>query len=62
METTSLYHVDSRKCICKGRGLIPIGDGKNHAFCPIHRVQRYWPQLQANGKVQFKRLRKWGIE
>lgn len=57
---TKLYHADSRKCICKGSGL--IGEGKIKAFCPIHRVQRYWPQEQADGSIKFKKLGRYGLE
>ncbi len=59
----SLYHPNSRKCVCKGRGLIPPERPASgiQAFCPIHQIQRYWPQLQKNGSVELKPLGKDGL-
>lgn len=61
----SIYHVSSRKCACKGTGLVPLTSetkvvkGRTappQAFCPIHKATRYWPQLQADDSVEFKEL------
>jgi hypothetical protein len=60
----SIYHVDSRKCACKGTGKIPPVKPLNEcqAFCPVHRCQRYWPQAQADGSIQFKPLTRNGLK
>jgi len=53
-----IYHPDSRKCVCKGRGVVPpvVPKGGTQSYCPVHRIQRYWPQLQRDGSSQSKRL------
>ena len=57
----SLYHVDSRKCICKGRGVFPE-NSKHQVHCPIHKAKRTWPQLQKDGSVIYKELDHTGIK
>ena len=58
LSTPSVYNVVNRKCVCNGTGLFPPHAPKctTQSFCPQHRIQRHWPQLQKDGSVQFKKL------
>jgi len=62
----SLYNVDSKKCACKGTGLIPpkgtVPEGTNQVFCPQHRIKRTWPQAQKDGGVEFKEVTNKGLK
>jgi hypothetical protein len=49
------------KCACEGTGLIPptnvLPKGEHQVYCPMHRIPRYWLQMQAYGGVVSKELR-----
>jgi len=63
---TTIYHVDSRKCACKGSGLVPppaerVGK-EPQAYCPKHPCVRYWPQQQKDGSIAFKECASYGLK
>jgi len=60
MTQDTLYPINERKCPCKGTGLIPptheLPKGECQAYCPTHKCKRHWPQMQADGTIQYKEL------
>lgn len=50
-------HPNTRKCPCKGTGLIPPNPqpkGTNQAYCPQHKPAMIpWPQAQADGSTKY---------
>ena len=59
-EPCTIYHSNSRKCACKGSGLVtPPAErvGREpQCYCPKHICKRYWPQAQEDGSVKFFEL------
>lgn len=55
----TLYPINSRKCPCKGTGLIPptaefeYKEGRAQAYCPVHKCKWTWPQKQSDGTIKY---------